>query len=485
MYGRNLYKILVKFKSARFGGNKRNIDDMKTTQKQGFMGQERGFTLIEICIAMMIIGVMIAPALMTYNIEMKQRQASDLNGSFFRIQDSVSKYVSRFGRYPRPASLLLGQDSNDPNFGLEGNITPALCPDMTVDGLCRTGPSGDPDTVLIGAIPFNELQLDFETTLDPWGNKVIYAISEIQTNSGTYASSGNGAIQTQALNSYTGAVIDLIAETYIPDPSRNVESFTDVDMLIFSTGPSGKGGYSAEGALIDICIEPGWPENEDENCNWDNTFLLDENPRVDSRPAGTDTHNPRDNGTRTLAEGPQFYDDYTEAITAITRGDWNENEVLSDYVESIASRTGIGATAPVAALHVVGDVGVANDLATTAVIEGNVMSDDLCSVSTAGTFTPVDCFNPSLISSTSVAPSMNCISREGRPEVGLGAVVAIGRERVGCATTSSTIGTSNDSMFMTSTPGFDLSVAINNGTCASGVQNLVVNSGRVEMVCQP
>lgn len=138
------------------------------------MGQAKGFTLIEICIAMLIIGVMLAPALMTYNIEMKQRQKANIDGAFIRINDAMSKYVSRFGRYPRPASLLLGQDSNDANFGLEGPVTPATCPDMITDGMCITGGA---DVVYIGAVPFNELQLDYDITLDPWGNKIIYAVT--------------------------------------------------------------------------------------------------------------------------------------------------------------------------------------------------------------------------------------------------------------------------------------------------------------------
>ena len=109
---------------------KRIIDKLKNNE---------GVTLIEISIALIIIGLLMTPMLMLYETELKQRQAQNMSGSFVRINDALAKYVNRFGRYPRPASLLIGQDDNDTNFGLEGPITPAACPDVSVDGMCITG----------------------------------------------------------------------------------------------------------------------------------------------------------------------------------------------------------------------------------------------------------------------------------------------------------------------------------------------------------
>lgn len=461
---------------------------MKKTQKQGFMGQAKGFTLIEICIAMLIIGVMLAPALMTYNIEMKQRQKANIDGAFIRINDAMSKYVSRFGRYPRPASLLLGQDSDDVNFGVEGPIAPAACPDMITDGMCITGGA---DVVYIGAVPFNELQLDYDITLDPWGNKIIYAVTASQTDAATYTTLSGGAVQAQALNSYTGAIMNLDED--IPN---GLASLTDLDMVLVSTGPSRKGGYSADGTPTGICVEPGNPEYEDENCNWDNTFLLDQNDRTDSRngPADpNDTQNQEFNGTRSSAPGPRFYDDFTMYVISIQRGDWNENEVLGQYVESGALYTGIAEPEPVAGLHVAGTVGIADDPATVA-IEGELHANEICEPGVAPfgspavqRFSPGRCFQTSMIASNAALPQMNCLNRS-RAGAGLEPVVAIGSNgtmnAVGCGTTSLGSGASTDPFIEPGIDGLDLGVALNPGSCPSGVESIVINAGKVEFVCQ-
>lgn len=430
----------------------------------------RGITLIEICIALIVIGLLMTPMLLLYETEMKIRQANNMSGSFVRITDALSKYVNRFGRYPRPASLLIAQDDDDINFGQEGPIAPANCPDMTVDGMCITTGS---DPVYIGAVPFNELQLEFDTTLDPWSNKIIYAVTAAQTDAATYARDGNGRIKLQALNSYTKAVIDLDA---IPPYGP---SYTDMDMFLFSTGPAGKGGYNAEGNLIEACIDPGNLENEDENCDFDETFMLEANLRTDSRVGPgdpNDTHNINDNGTRSLSPGPGYYDDYTYETKAISRGDWNENEVLTDYVETLANRIGIKQESPNAALHVAGDVRIAS---------GALQVIEACDSAGAGSiFNPLDCFNPSIIAATAIAPDMGCLDRKG-PGSGLEAMISIGDQSVGCAAASNSLGKTTDPALPSSTDGFDLSSVTSNASCPSGVKSIQLNSGKIEITCHP
>lgn len=439
----------------------------------------KGVTLIEISIALIVIGLLMTPMLMLYETELKQRQAENMSGSFVRINDALGKYVNRFGRYPRPASLLIAQDDNDTDFGQEGPIAPATCPDVSVDGMCITAGA---DPIYIGTVPFNELQLEFENTLDPWSNKIIYAVTASQTDAATYVRVGNGRVKLQALNSYTGAIMDLIA---IPPFGS---AYTDMDMILVSTGPAGKGGYNAEGNLIEACIDPDNAENEDENCDFDETFMLDLNLRKDSRVGPgdpNDTHNPDDNGTRSLSPGNSYYDDYTYEVDSISRGDWQENEVLTDFVETLANRVGVSQPEPNAALHVAGNVRVADDPITTSVVEGELHVGAACDSTGAGSvYNPNDCFDPNMIAAPSVTTNMGCLDRKGIGS-GLEAMVSIGNQSVGCAATSLPTGQTTDTVLPSSAEGFDLSTVTNDDSCPSGVSGIQLNAGSIEIICHP
>ena len=391
----------------------------------GFLKSSKGFTLLEITGAILIASLLLLPAIKLYNITREKNNLLETKGNMISIARAINIFVSENNRYPIPSNLLLSQ--NDAGFGVEGPAPsgptipaslPAIpvCPDMTL-GMCITG-SATP--TLIGAVPFDVLQIGPKKSLDMWSNKIFYAVTASQTDVTTYTQTGGGEIDFTALDSFTGAVIPLTVAAATGD------SYTDFDMILISTGPTGKGGYTADGVLIEPCITVGNPENEDENCDFlDDVFMIDKNKRSDPDtpfgPPYTGTMNPNDNGTRNLISGPNFYDDITYEQEFVPTDYWNENQSRNQTIVSNVTRVGIGTNNPVNEVHVIGDLTVSGGNQLRTVMVCNPGSSN--------------CLEPKYVAG--FENSMNC-NTNILP--GLEPVIGFDNESVVCGSTADTSG---------------------------------------------
>lgn len=146
--------------------------------KRRIFGDEKGFTLIELCIVMMISGLMAAAGFSAYAAYIKDRKAHDAYDRQKVLASSLSNYVTKRSRLPCPADPLL--PFTDPNAGRElPDIPPAsLCSNLKLAadgtcirfdgtaappgmGICKTSgrdtsvdPDTFPDPVLIGGVPY-------------------------------------------------------------------------------------------------------------------------------------------------------------------------------------------------------------------------------------------------------------------------------------------------------------------------------------------
>lgn len=137
---------------------------------------ERGFTLIEIAITLVIVGIMGGGILMLYNMAEKQRTTDITSQNMRIIVEALSTFVESAGRLPCPAD----PGRNDDLFGWEWGVTTATIaagrplPPVT----CRTwGAGADPGNV--GIVPFLTLGLPEEVTRDAWGRYFTYAVSPV------------------------------------------------------------------------------------------------------------------------------------------------------------------------------------------------------------------------------------------------------------------------------------------------------------------
>ncbi|MBX2834806.1 MAG: prepilin-type N-terminal cleavage/methylation domain-containing protein [Micavibrio sp.] len=204
---------------------------------------EKGFTLIEVCIALIIIGLIIGTAAQVYQQRLTWLRANQTTQRIESIQMALANFVELNGRFPCPASLTsrVGEGDSDKFYGREaGACGDNLTYTIAANGIQTLGATQD---ALLGGVPFKELNLPEEFMTDGYRNRYIYAVSNAMTNQDTF-DINNGKLQ---VISPTGELI------------------TNVPFILYSTGEDGAGGYTYEGGAIGGCDEL---TEQGENCNF-------------------------------------------------------------------------------------------------------------------------------------------------------------------------------------------------------------------------
>ncbi len=378
---------------------------------------ESGFSLIEISILLIVIGFIFAPIIRTIEHDIERDNHRRNSGLLSNANDSINKFYSNAGgAYPCPASLTL--DAEDAASGVSADCTNLNnfrnCTNPTWltagGGVCRTSSIAG-NAVIVGAVPYAEIGTDLENSLDVWGNKLIYVIPFLNTDN-LLTNNYNG-VRMQTLSS-TGAVI----------------AAADAEMLLFSTGFSGVGGFTKEGNQVSACglAVQGY---DNENCDFDNIFFSND-------------------GAFSRVPGAEFYDDITRSQTAVPATTWFEHQsnpatggANNRFAITSSTRVGIGRNDPANSLHVNGGIRVESrdpallNLAlscapNTACFEpgGRVKTPSVCNDSG-------DCFEPEII--TENRSEMLCDSAAQLH--GDQPVLAVHTERVHCASPENSAGT--------------------------------------------
>jgi len=340
----------------------------------GPLARDAGFSLLEVALALMVIGMIVAPLLATYNAEITRDRLNDTRGKLAKIESSINQhFYAGNGYYPCPASLIIGEGNTEHGIGGDcsvlGNLT--LCTDnswKTGAGLCVT--SYDPlDAVVIGAVPFGDLNISQMDTIDVWGNKILYAVTYMQTDPATFQDH-IGAIDLIGLDpADNNNTKDIVPPVFIESPA---------DFFLVSLGETGDGAYTKDGVLVSNCMN-NLNSNDFENCDFDSRFMNDHHPE-----------NRDFSGARSAIPGPRFYDDITRFQTSVPESIWFPHADFTDHIVTMATDVGIGTPDPQETLDVVGNIRV----------DGNLKSDLICNSDEGA------CFDPELITGT--RPEMLC-----------------------------------------------------------------------------
>ncbi len=265
---------------------------MTVFKKQNRIHSESGFSLIEVAIALMVIGILMASAIQTYRIYSIQRQENDTKNHISVVQAALSKYLEKYGKLPRPA------DRNIPIgtilSGKEAAIPTTLCTVSTATSCLATG-----GTVYVGDVPFSTLGIHYKNTLDPFGGKLTYAVTATLTDPTTFSDNGGG-IRVLADNG-----TDIFAGTT-----------PKAQFFVFSAGPDNQGTYSSSGVMIAACGAAGTNGTDTENCNGDLIFRSN----YDTNPANLDTFHKY---VRYFANGANNFDDLTGYQNTVSSGLWS------------------------------------------------------------------------------------------------------------------------------------------------------------------
>lgn len=368
--------------------------------KREYIGKNAGYTLIEMAIVMIVLGLLLVAFVGAYNIYTKAKVEEKTTASVNRVVNALAHHLIQHGRYPCPARLDRGRDHAE--YGMEGDCEGDLSVAVgeCANGICveqgermvNIDPSPGAVTMVTprirrGSVPFRMLSLPEEDSEDGYGQKLYYAVTENLAVQGTYRKDAGGI----SIVDHTGA------SAISPDSSAH--------FIVFSVGDDGRGAYTRHGLQKQPCLAPA-DALDAVNCHTGTTGS--ENLaiyRVSSR-ATTDTST--------------HYDDFVKYYSSNETPLWRmaSDTDITDLLDVAAGgKVGIGSSAPSVPLQVQGDIHVTTDYT----------AQDICN-NTGMTSSTDDCFDPNLIAGSEDA--MKCDNPgefvvrivDGRVECGTSAI---------------------------------------------------------------
>jgi prepilin-type N-terminal cleavage/methylation domain-containing protein len=174
-----------------------------------------GFSLIELSIVLVIIGLMVGGIMSAMNQDARQKSQKDLNAKMDAIENALMDYVQRNGRLPCPSNP--SNIVSDTAFGTEQGVA----------GVC-SGNTNLTNSVMGGVVPVRTLAVPDDTMFDPWGGRFTYAVDIRYTASSAF------------INTYpTDTTYGTIQINDTAGNTRNTQSIA----VILSHGPNGHGAY--------------------------------------------------------------------------------------------------------------------------------------------------------------------------------------------------------------------------------------------------
>lgn len=204
-----------------------------------------GFTLVEIAMVLMIIGILLGGLLPTLSAQIDSQRISKTQKQLNEIKDAITGFAVINGRLPMPAcgTIATGQT----NAGIE--LDPAL---PASAALCTSG-VGD-----ISVIPWTTLGID-ET--DAWGRRFTYSVTP------AYADSTDGT-GVATCTTATGVSFQLCStatlEVRASSPGGTIVA-SAIPAVIVSHGVNGLGAYQPGGGAKIGTATGDELENSDNN----------------------------------------------------------------------------------------------------------------------------------------------------------------------------------------------------------------------------
>lgn len=207
----------------------------------------RGFTLLEMSIVLVIIGVVVSGLVTVFSAALQKRQFQDTQAKMEFIQKTIYDYRVAFGRLPCPADITLA--ISNANFGVEANNM-GTCTGGAIAANFAQAPVVGARDGIEGMVPIHTLRLPDEYAFDGWGRRFVYAVSKDATQSG-------------AFNIISG--YDISTRMNILNTQGTSKSDLAMEVLI-SMGPNGHGGWPRNGGATRISTG-STNASEQQNCD--------------------------------------------------------------------------------------------------------------------------------------------------------------------------------------------------------------------------
>ncbi|MEM8833855.1 MAG: type II secretion system protein [Pseudomonadota bacterium] len=219
---------------------------------------ESGFTLIEVAIVMIILGVLVAGVTAFFISRIQQINLAETNEKLASIDDALQAHLEINGFYPCAAPMNAQPETAD--FGRAVDCSAAAVAGETEDDASNrtvwdptSGAPADTD-IRIGSVPTRTLNLPDDYAFDAWGGRFTYAISETLAVAGQYD------------RQHGGVSINDSAGNSVVTPADGAH------YALLSHGESGMGVVPRNGgARLEDCTIT--TELDSENCDDDSEFI--------------------------------------------------------------------------------------------------------------------------------------------------------------------------------------------------------------------
>ncbi len=332
------------------------------------MTKQRGFTLVEIAISLIILGVFITPLLVLYDQYNKKQQVETTHKNVQSAYARIEEFYHLNKRYPMPAPLDVASGAAGNGQEVAPSSVPAG-PSSCANGVCvetntNTSPAfiarglGTATRVVIGAIPFKDLQIEEKDALDAYGSRLVYAVTESMADPDPSKSPPGMRFDLKG-------AISLVDET----GAERTSPPGKVAFVVLSNGPNKTGSINLNGLTIQSCAGASL---DTENCN----------PGFEG---GAPSNGAKFRSMLHQANTANEFDDVLISYGATYDETWellDPTQPVGDMEDVSAQRIGVGADSPAAELDIVSGADTKfNSMIisqSAAADDGKLLTDDIC-----------------------------------------------------------------------------------------------------------
>ena len=229
-----------------------------------FVKPQDGFTLVELSIVIIIVGIMSIPAFNAYTLYKRQQVVEQTEDAMREANVALGNFRAVYGRYPCPAraNAVLGDADYGYEFVAAGACATVAGGVVQVNSNNATNANvmANPE-IYIGTIPFRTLNMDERDAYDGARARLSYAVTGLLTDAATYANADGGISIVR--DDGSGTNTDVSALT-IADSAH---------FIVVSHGLENDGSISREGTVLGVCPAVS---STGENCDNDATFRMEE-----------------------------------------------------------------------------------------------------------------------------------------------------------------------------------------------------------------
>lgn len=225
-----------------------------------------GFTLVEIAMVLMIIGLLLGGLIPTLSTQIESQRINETRKQMDEIQQALIGYALINGRLPCPAKASLA--TGLANAGMEA-LTNNTCACVNSSGSTVADTSALPctGTTVTGVLPWVTLGLK-ET--DAWERRYTYRVTRIFADQIAASTFGTGCTPSPAPTASSFALCSPgEPDVYSADSGGTVIA-NNVPAIFLSHGKNGAGAYTQQGTQLFASSDADEEENSDNN---DNKFV--------------------------------------------------------------------------------------------------------------------------------------------------------------------------------------------------------------------